>query len=80
MLPGTTSRGSMKQDIVNVARVIGLLCLVVGLFLLVERPSQERRADAERGARAWADRLGLRVTGVECSTWGACTIAPEGQA
>jgi hypothetical protein len=28
-------------------------------------------------ARAWCDRMGIRITGVSCKAYGQCDVAPE---
>lgn len=50
--------------------------LAAGVYLLIPRAPGDA-AEPTRTARAWADRLGMRVTGVVCDGRGVCTIAPE---
>mgnify|MGYP006921327798 FL=1 len=63
---------------VCVALAVILAALVI-VFAL--RPSPEERAtltaNAALGARRWADRLGMPITGVDCDRV-TCTIAPVG--
>ena len=58
----------------------GLFVFAVGL-IIAGRPSPEERAtltaNAALGARRWADRLAMPITGVYCER-ATCTIAPVG--
>jgi hypothetical protein len=61
----------------------GMLVLVMaGAALLVSGmpAAQQReafRVDEVATAKNWADRTGLRITGVTCDGYGRCTIVPE---
>ena len=53
----------------------------IGLTARLTPAEQQEQADANtKAARAWVDRLGIRVTAVDCDRFGRCTIVPEGGA
>jgi lipopolysaccharide export LptBFGC system permease protein LptF len=49
-------------------------------FLFVSPMTQVRASRAEADARAYANRLGIRTTGIVCEDGGDCVIARESPA
>ena len=55
-----------------------LAAVLVGCSTPAERAAE--LAAQTKEARAWCDRMGIRITGVDCKGWGlayVCGVAPE---
>jgi len=68
----------------GVRLVIRASLLIAGLLLVGCSTPEERAAELAamtKEARAWCDRMGIRITGVSCGNndypYTACDIAPE---
>lgn len=60
--------------------MVAAFVVVMVVHAVSSTPSdEERTAEAARSARAWADRVGLRVTGVACERE-RCAVGVEGRA
>lgn len=70
----------------DIIAVTALFAALVGVafgsnayFTSKESPPDVRKAESEQGARVWAYRLSIPLTGVDCDTRNRCTIAIQGQ-
>lgn len=63
----------MKDAVLIIGLVIAATCAVG--YLLVPH-DVATPAEAERSARAWADKLGMRITGASCERT-ACVVVTE---
>lgn len=59
------------------ALLVTAAAMSVVYFLFVSPMTQIRASRAEADARAYADRLGIRTTGIVCEDGGDCVIARE---
>jgi len=51
--------------------------MTVGIMMPRSLRQSGNATEYEVRARQWADRIGLRITGVECGSDGMCTIVTE---